>query len=240
MRILLIGYGKMGKTIEQMALDKGHTISGIIELGNAQQLPQLLKHTDVAIEFTHPESAFDNLLACADAQVPVVCGTTGWLDQYDALVKKVTEKQSALFYASNYSIGVNIFFEINRNLAKLMNDYPQYDITITEIHHTEKKDAPSGTAISIAEGIYDNIDRKESWELTSPNAAKSNRAIPIESIREGMVYGKHTVVYDSPIDQISMTHDAHTRDGFAMGALLAAEWIIGKKGTFGMKDLLGL
>lgn len=240
MRILLIGYGKMGKTIERMALAKGHTISGIIDVNNPNELSDFLTRSDVAIEFTHPESAYENLAACANAQVPVVCGTTGWLHRYAELVNTVKQKHSAFFYASNYSIGVNIFFEINRHLASLMNDYPQYDISIIETHHTQKKDAPSGTAISIAEGICENIDRKEDWELNEGNKLFSDKSIPIKSVREGMVYGKHTVVYDSPIDQIIMTHDAHTRDGFAMGALLAAEWIIGKKGTFGMKDLLGL
>lgn len=236
MKILLIGYGKMGKTIEKLAKDKGHSIVGIIDVNNHNDLESLLEKSDVAIEFTNPESAYHNLLKCAKSKTPVVCGTTGWLDHYDQLVQEVEKNSSAFFYASNYSIGVNIFFAINEKLAQMMNAYPDYGVEIDETHHTEKKDAPSGTAITIAEGIYDHMDRVNDWQLEGTEVDKVN----IKSHRIGQVYGKHTVTYDSPIDQIVITHDAHTRDGFAMGAILAAEWIIGKKGTFGMKEMLGL
>jgi 4-hydroxy-tetrahydrodipicolinate reductase len=239
MKILLIGYGKMGKTIEKMALSKGHTITGRIDIDNFNEIDQLLSESDVAIEFTNPESAYRNLLKCVTSQTPVVCGTTGWLEKYNDLTKAVSENESAFFYASNYSIGVNIFFAINEHLAKMMNRYPQYDIEIDETHHTEKKDAPSGTAITIAEGITDHVERKNDWQLDAQGQYESDR-IKIRAHREGIVYGKHTVTYDSPIDQIVITHDAHTRDGFAMGALMAAEWIHGKKGVYGMKDMLGL
>lgn len=237
MRILLIGYGKMGKTIERLAIQKGHEISGAIDKDNFDELDKLLPDTDVAIEFSNPDSAPSNIMKCIQSGTPVVCGTTGWLKDMDRVQKSVSENHGAFFYASNYSVGVNIFFALNKKLAKMMNSYPEYNITIDETHHTEKLDAPSGTAITLAEGIYNDHPIKEGWILED-HAVEDK--VNIISHRIGEVYGKHTITYDSPIDQIKITHDAHTRDGFAIGAILAAEWIIGKEGVFGMPDLLGI
>ncbi len=237
MRILLIGYGKMGKTIERLAEAKGHQIVGKIDMNNAKDLRLSLENADVAIEFTNPESALNNITTCIEKKVPVICGTTGWLKEIDVVKRALETSGGAFFYASNYSIGVNIFFELNKKLAKMMNHYPEYTIQIDETHHTEKLDAPSGTAITLAEGVCENVDRKASWILSQPDQQDK---VNIDSHRIGKVYGKHTVTYNSQIDHISITHDAHTRDGFAMGALLAAEWIIGKEGFYGMKDLLGI
>ncbi len=235
MRILLIGYGKMGKTIERLATEQGHQIAGVIDVNSEKTIADYRGEADVAIEFTHPEAAYENLKASVKAQIPVVCGTTGWLEYYDEISELAAAHDTAFFYASNYSIGVNIFFAINEQLAKMMDNYPAYDVEIDETHHIHKKDAPSGTAITIAEGILDNLKRKSEWKLEE----STDQAINIRAHREGEVYGKHTVTYDSPIDQIVITHDAHTRDGFALGAIQAALWLVGKKGTYGMRDLLG-
>lgn len=237
MRILLIGYGKMGKTLEEMITAKKYQISGIITSQNQDKLQDYILNSDVAIEFSHPEAAVNNILACAIAKVPVVCGTTGWLHQFEEIEHAIINNDSALFYASNFSIGVNIFFEINKYLARLINTYPAYQVSISETHHTQKKDAPSGTAITIAEGIIENMHSKNGWELTNGQPI-SNDKIPIESIREGQVFGRHSVTYHSEIDHITITHDAHNRQGFAQGALHAAEWIHGKKGVFGMSDMM--
>jgi 4-hydroxy-tetrahydrodipicolinate reductase len=237
MKITLIGYGKMGKTIEQMALQRGHQIAQIIDVGNAQDLYLLTKNdTDVAIEFTQPESAFQNVKYCAENQIPIVCGTTGWLEKKPIIAQICAEKESAFFYASNYSIGVNIFFKINQILAKMMNHYPQYQVSIEEIHHTEKKDAPSGTAITLAEGIIGEVARKIGWQLDEI----TENQIAITALRQPNVAGTHTVCYQSEIDTIEIKHTAHSRQGFALGAVLAAEWLKDKKGVFGMEEMLGL
>ena len=238
MKIALIGYGKMGKAIEAIALSKGHEIVLKIDIQNNHELTQqALKLADVAIEFTGPHSAFDNIKKCMDWGIPVVSGSTGWLDQWDEIKKLCDTNKGTLIYSSNYSIGVNLFFELNKQLAKLMDPYHDYDVSMTEIHHTEKKDAPSGTAISLAEQILANMGRKNKWV----NAASSSVSdLVIQSERIDPAPGTHSVRYSSPIDDIEIIHTAHTRIGFASGAVLAAEFAYQKKGTFTMKDVLGL
>ena len=241
MKIALIGYGKMGKTIENIAILRGHEIVLRLDINNPEDFEKL-SEADVAIEFTHPESAVGNLEKCIAAGVPVVCGTTGWLKHFDDIAAKTNNQNSAFFYASNYSIGVNIFFEINKRLAEMMKTQPQYDVKMEEIHHTQKLDAPSGTAITLAEGIFQNIGRKNNWVCStenSPNTEGSVQDIVITAKRIDPAPGTHSVTYDSPIDTIEITHTAHSREGFATGAVLAAEWLYGKKGVFSMKDMLG-
>ena len=241
MKIALIGYGKMGKTIENIAILRGHEIVLRLDINNPEDFEKL-SEADVAIEFTRPESAVGNLEKCIAAGVPVVCGTTGWLKHFDDIAAKTNNQNSAFFYASNYSIGVNIFFEINKRLAEMMKTQPQYDVKMEEIHHTQKLDAPSGTAITLAEGIFQNIGRKNNWVCStenSPNTEGSDQDIVITAKRIDPAPGTHTVTYDSPIDTIEITHTAHSREGFATGAVLAAEWLYGKKGVFSMKDMLG-
>jgi 4-hydroxy-tetrahydrodipicolinate reductase len=237
MRIALIGYGKMGKAIERIALGKGHEIVLKIDLDNGHELTNnnLLK-ADVAIEFTGPSSAAANLLICGEAGIPVVCGSTGWMDEYPA-IKKVFEKNgTALLYSSNFSIGVNIFFEINKKLASLLASHPEYSVEMREIHHTQKKDAPSGTAITLAEQIMAEIPSIKNW-VNQPGQNPSE--LPIISERVDTTPGTHEVKYRSPIDDIEIIHTAHNREGFAGGAVLAAEYIIGRKGIFSMKEVLG-
>jgi len=236
MKIVLIGYGKMGKAIERLALTKGHTIEARIDAGDPLTA-EVLKHADVAIEFTQADSVVENLRACFEANIPVVCGTTGWLDKKNEIENDCRKKNATFFYASNYSLGVNILFVLNKYLSALMNDYPSYGIEIDEIHHTEKKDAPSGTAITLAEGIIENMDRKDRWVNTKISDPK---ALIINSFREDPAPGTHTVRYSSPVDNIEIKHVAHSRDGFAIGALAVAEWIKGKKGVLGMGDFLKL
>jgi 4-hydroxy-tetrahydrodipicolinate reductase len=235
MKIALIGYGKMGKTLERIALSRGHEVVLKIDVDNRSDFDRL-HEADVAIEFTRPESAVLNLEKCIVAGVPVVCGTTGWLSEFERISSLCKAQKSAFFYASNYSIGVNIFFEINRRLADMMNGYPMYDVTMEEIHHTQKLDAPSGTAITLAEGIFENMTRKTTWVS---NTKGSSSDLNITSKRIDPAPGTHIVRYDSPIDTIEISHTAHSREGFATGAVLAAEWLVGKKGVFSMKDLLG-
>jgi 4-hydroxy-tetrahydrodipicolinate reductase len=235
MKIALIGYGKMGKTLERVAMSKGHEVVLRIDVNNRQDFDRL-SEVDVAIEFTRPESAVANLEKCIATGVPVVCGTTGWLAEYERVADLCRTQKSGFFYASNYSIGVNIFFEINRRLADMMNGYPMYDVSMEEIHHTQKLDAPSGTAITLAEGIFDNLARKTNW-VCGTEGSPSDLAITAKRIDPAP--GTHIVRYDSPIDSIEITHTAHSREGFATGAVLAAEWLAGKKGVFSMKDLLG-
>ncbi|HEY4788839.1 MAG TPA: 4-hydroxy-tetrahydrodipicolinate reductase [Bacteroidales bacterium] len=236
MNIALIGYGKMGKEIEQIALERHHTISLIIDINNAQDLTaDNLKKVDVAIEFSRPETAVNNIRSCFSAGIPVVCGTTGWLDHFDTVKKECNAGNNAFFYASNYSLGVNIFFKINQFLAKIMNNFPQYEVEMEEVHHTQKLDAPSGTAITLVKDIIKEINRKDHWQLDGQD---NSSAIKITAVRRDPVPGIHTVKYDSQVDYIEMTHSAKSRKGFALGAVLAAEFIKGKKGVFSMDDLL--
>ena len=244
MNILLLGYGKMGRTIEQTALERGHQIAGRITIDNVADLDQLQTDAvDAVIEFSSPESAVGNLIYCFERGWPVVCGTTGWLSHRAEVDAVCRARKGAFFYASNYSIGVNLFFRLNKTLAQFMRNYPSYRVSMTEIHHTEKKDAPSGTAITLAEGMLEHLPHKRQWAVREPGqepvAVVGEDAIEIESVREGTVPGTHTVRYDSAVDRIEISHVAHSRDGFALGAVIAAEWLIGREGVFGMDDLLG-
>ena len=238
MKIALIGYGKMGKTIEEIAIANGDEVVLKISIENTELFTtDNIKQADVAIEFSSPESAVENIKKCFDAGVPVVCGTTGWLKQYDEIKEYCNAKQSAFLYASNFSIGVNLFFALNKYLADLMSAHSDYDVSMEEIHHTQKKDAPSGTAITLAEQVLERIRTKKSWvnhETGNPSE------LAIISKREGNVPGIHTIKYDSPTDFIEVTHSAYNRKGFANGALLAAKFIVGKKGIFSMHDVLGV
>ncbi|HBG87542.1 MAG TPA: 4-hydroxy-tetrahydrodipicolinate reductase [Marinilabiliaceae bacterium] len=235
MKIALIGYGKMGKTIERIAVTRGHKIVARVDPFNGEDFSAPgLATADIAIEFSRPETAFNNYLECFKLNLPVVSGTTGWLDKLGE-VKALCEKGQTFFYASNFSIGVNILFAINEQLAKIMNKYPQYEVDITEVHHTHKLDAPSGTAITLAEGIFENLSRKTKWELDKQSSAD---AIAIKAIREGEVPGIHTVKYESEVDEITIHHSAKSRDGLALGAIIAAEFTQNKKGFLSMKDLL--
>ena len=238
MKIALIGYGKMGKELKTLAESRGHTISLIIDVDNREDLtPDNLKQADVAVEFTNPNAALQNIGACFDARVPVVSGTTGWTDRMDEVRKRCKEENQTFFYASNYSLGVNILFHINRVLADIMNRYPGYEVMMEETHHVQKIDSPSGTAITLAEDILQRIDRKKKW-VNRP--AKRDDELPVLSYRRDKVPGIHTVRYDSKMDTLTLTHSARNRTGFALGAVMAAEFIVGKTGCFGMKDLLNL
>jgi 4-hydroxy-tetrahydrodipicolinate reductase len=232
MKIALLGYGRMGKEIEKIALSRGHEI--VIRKDVDDEIDITL--ADVAIDFSVPHSAFNNIKNCIDNNVPVISGTTGWLEKYEEAVALCEEKNSAFIYASNYSLGVNIFFELNKQLAKMMRSLEDYNISMEEIHHTKKLDAPSGTAITLAEGIIEN-STKENWEL-GDKTSKEN--IPIIAKRIPEVPGTHTVWYDSEVDAIEIKHTANNRKGFALGAVVAAEWILGKKGVFTMKDVLNI
>jgi 4-hydroxy-tetrahydrodipicolinate reductase len=233
MKIVLVGYGKMGKTIERIALGRGHQIAGRIDIDNQNELETI--KADAAIEFSHPDAAFDNVKRCIESGIPVVCGTTGWLDKKPEIELLTTQKEGAFFYASNYSLGVNLFFKLNEYLASMIKGFDQYEVRMDEIHHAEKKDAPSGTAITLAEGVLKHLDRKKSWV----NKDSSNPfEIPIKSFRIDQVPGTHVVKYTSMIDDIEIKHTAHTREGFALGAVLVAEWIQNKKGVLNMNDFL--
>lgn len=237
MKIALLGYGKMGKEIEKSALERGHSIVLKVDVDNATTYTlDELKAADVAIEFSTPGTAINNIYKCFEAGVPVVVGTTGWLERLDEVKSKCSEMNQTLFYASNYSIGVNLFFRMNKYLAKMMNAFSNYNVSVEEIHHIHKLDAPSGTAISIADQILDNIDSKKNW-VNEPEKMKEE--LSIISKRIGEVPGTHTVTYESKVDTISMTHTAHNRTGFALGAVVAAEWAKDKKGVFGMDDMMG-
>ncbi len=232
MKIALLGYGKMGKTIERLAIEKGHQI---VFTSSSTDNKGDLKNADVAIDFSTPEQAVSNITKCFKNTIPVVSGTTGWLDNYSSVIETCKNCNGSFIYASNFSIGVNLFFDLNNYLAQLMEPYKEYIPNIVEIHHTEKKDAPSGTAIKLAEDLlkFSNADK---WALDN----NSDDVLNISAIREDDVKGTHTISYNSKIDTISITHEAHTRDGFALGAILAAEWLVGKKGVFTMKDVLAL
>lgn len=236
MKIALIGYGKMGKEIEKIVLSKGHEVVLKFDENNkADFTVENLKKADVAIEFTTPESAVNNIFKCFEANLPVVCGTTGWLKRFDEVKQLCTDKKQAFFYASNYSIGVNLFFKLNEHLAKLMKPYSNYVPSMEEIHHIHKKDAPSGTAITLAEGLIKNHGNIQHWALAEDAKAGD---LPIKAKREDEVPGTHTISYTSDCDKITITHEAFNRKGFAEGAVVAALWLVGKKGVFGMNDLL--
>jgi 4-hydroxy-tetrahydrodipicolinate reductase len=235
MRILLIGYGKMGKTIEAIATQRGNEIAGRIDVGN--NLEDFTGAVDVAIEFTQPEAAVKNLKTCFDKGIPVVCGTTGWANHQAEVEAYCKSKNGTLLASSNFSLGVNIFFKLNEYLARIMNRYEQYEVSIDETHHTQKKDAPSGTAISLANGILKNVDRKTEWKL---GKADNTNDLLINSFRVDPAPGTHVVKYQSTIDDIEIAHTAHSREGFALGAVLVAEWLADKKGIFTMDDFLKL
>lgn len=238
MKIALIGYGKMGKTIEQIALERGHTVDLKIDIDSMGDFTkENLLQCDVAIEFTGPHSAKENILTCLKAGLPVVSGSTGWLEDWNEVADCCKEQNGSFLYASNFSVGVNIFFEVNKTLARLMNGHSEYAISMQEIHHTQKKDAPSGTAITLAEQIIQEIPAKKKWVNEE---TKEPEALPVISIREDPAPGTHSVLYSSPVDDIEIIHTAHNRNGFALGAVLAAEYICKKKGIFSMKDVLGL
>ena len=238
MKIALIGYGKMGMAIEDIALQKGHELVLKINIENTEDLTmENLRKADVAIEFTGPESAYDNLVKCMDAGVPVVCGSTGWLEKWEAIKNLCKQKDGSLIYASNYSIGVNLFFDVNKYLGRLMAEYDDYNVSLEEIHHTQKKDAPSGTAITLAEQVLENIKIKTRW--VNQVSGKADE-LEIISERVDPAPGTHKVKYSSPIDDIEIIHTAHNRQGFAGGALKAANFLKDKKGIFTMKDVLGL
>jgi len=235
MKIALIGYGKMGKEIEQIAISRGHQIGLIIDQNNQNDLSiENLKNIDVAIEFTNPDSAFANYQKCFEANVPVVSGTTGWLNQLNS-IKESCNNGQGFFYASNFSLGVNLFFELNKKLAQLMAPFSDYNVDMEEIHHIHKLDSPSGTALTLAEGILENHPKKEKWvEATSMKEDE----LSILAKRHGAVPGTHSITWHSEVDEIKIQHQAYSRKGFALGAVLAAEFMPKKTGFYGMKDLL--
>ena len=230
MKIALLGYGKMGQVIERIALERGHEI--VLKKDETNTFDGL-STADVAIDFSVPMAAVENISSCFHANVPVVSGTTGWLEHYDDMVQLCTAKNGGFMSSSNFSLGVNIFFEINEYLAKIMSKFDSYSVEMEEIHHTQKLDAPSGTAISLAKGVIENSSYTE-WTLENP----SPNQIHIETKRIGTIPGTHTVTYNSAVDAIEIKHTAHNREGFALGAVIAAEWIVGKQGIFTMKDVL--
>ena len=236
MKIALIGYGKMGKELEKAALSRGHEIVCIIDVDNQEDFEsEAFKSADVAIEFTNPMVAYSNYMKAFKAGVKLVSGSTGWMAEHGEEIKKLcTEGGKTLFWSSNFSLGVAIFSSVNKYLAKIMNQFPGYDVTMSETHHIHKLDAPSGTAITLAEGILENMDRKDHW--VKEVAATANE-LPIHSIREGEVFGIHTIRYESEVDSISITHDAKNRGGFVLGAILAAEYTAQHEGYLGMSDL---
>jgi 4-hydroxy-tetrahydrodipicolinate reductase len=245
MKIVLLGYGKMGKIIEKIAHDRKHEIILKIDHDNQHELTsENLRQADVAIEFSTPHTVLGNIEQCLNAGIPVVVGTTGWYNELPVLKKKFEASSTAMLYASNFSVGVNIFFHVNKVLAKLMNNYPYYDVQVEEIHHTQKLDSPSGTAITIADGIIENLDGKKEWvnALSADGAEHTDDSVKtdqllIESFRIDSVPGTHTVIYDSEVDSIEFKHTAHNRNGFALGAVLAAEWIQGKQGFYSVEEM---
>ena len=232
MKIALLGYGKMGKVIEKIALERGHEI--VLRKDSSDTFEGITK-ADIAIDFSVPTSAVSHISECLNQNVPVISGTTGWLEKYDEMVHLCQEKNGSFIYASNFSLGVNIFFELNNYLAKMMKNLSDYKVSMEEIHHTQKLDAPSGTAISLANGIIENTDYVN-WTLENPTANQ----IYVDAKRIENIPGTHSVFYDSKVDQIEIKHTAHSREGFALGSVIAAEWLIGKKGVFTMKDVLGI
>ena len=231
MKIALVGYGKMGHIIDDIATKRGHEV-----VARLNEMPTFenLNNPDVIIEFSNPEVAFTNIKVCLEHQIPVICGTTGWLDQKPEIQEIALQNKSAFLYGSNFSLGVNLFFALNEKLADLMKDFSEYQVQLEEIHHTHKKDAPSGTAISLAEGIIKNDERFDAWKLEETQ----NKNLGIFALREDEVPGTHSVFYKSEVDEIEIKHTAYNRNGFALGAVVAAEWIIGKTGNFTMNDVL--
>lgn len=232
MKIALLGYGKMGKVIEKIALQRGHEI--VMRKSSSDSFNGL-ENADVAIDFSVPNSAVTNISTCLNQGIPIVSGTTGWLDEYETIVSLCQKQNGAFIYGSNFSLGVNLFFELNDYLAKIMSKFSQYQVEMEEIHHTQKLDAPSGTAISLAKGIINN-SHYQNWVLENPKADE----ILIDAKRIENVPGTHSVIYDSEVDAIEIKHIAHNREGFALGSVIAAEWLLGKKGVFTMKDVLNL
>lgn len=232
MKIALVGYGKMGKIIDEISQNRGHEI-----VARLRETPTAgnLNNADVAIEFSNPEVAFENIKTCLENKIPVICGTTGWLDKKPEIEKIALENNTPFLYGSNFSLGVNLFFALNENLAKMMNKFNEYNCQLEEIHHIHKLDAPSGTAISLAEGIIQNSNF-EAWKLEETK----EKELGIFAIRENEVPGTHSVFYRSEVDEIEIKHTAYNRNGFALGAVIASEWIVDKKGIFTMKDVLGL
>jgi len=235
MKIALLGYGKMGKEIEKIALKRGHTIVLKIENNETYEL----SNVDIAIDFSVPNAALPHLIKCFKNKIPVVSGTTGWLENYQKAVNICKENNGSFIYASNFSIGVNIFFELNRQLSKMMSSLEEYSVDIEEIHHTNKLDAPSGTAITLAEGIINN-SCKSDWKLIDDSNDMNANLVPILSKRIPDIPGTHIVSYASEIDSINIKHTANNRKGFALGAIIAAEWLIDKKGIYTMKDVLNI
>lgn len=232
MKIALLGYGRMGQAIEQIAISRGHDIV----IKTSSNTGYNIKEADVAIDFSIPDAAFNNISNCLNNDVPVISGTTGWLDKYNEAVSLCEKNKGAFIYASNFSLGVNIFFELNEILAKMMTKLEDYKVDIEEIHHTKKLDAPSGTAITLAEGVIKNHSQYSNWKLDE----STENILPITAKRIPDVPGTHIITYKSDIDTIKIEHEAHSRQGFALGAVIAAEWIIGKTGVFTMKDVLNI
>ncbi|UOE41920.1 4-hydroxy-tetrahydrodipicolinate reductase [Chryseobacterium suipulveris] len=231
MKVALVGYGKMGKIIGEIAEKRGHEIVAKL---NETPTAETLNNPDVVIEFSNPEVAFNNIKVCLENKIPVICGTTGWLEQKPEIEKIAQENNTSFLYGSNFSLGVNLFFALNEKLADLMKNFSEYNVQLEEIHHTHKKDAPSGTAISLAEGIIKNDQRFSSWKLDETKGSE----LGIFAIREDEVPGTHSIFYRSEVDEIEIKHTAFNRNGFALGAVVAAEWIQGKTGNFTMKDVL--
>lgn len=245
MKIALIGYGKMGKMIESIALDRNHEIVLVIDQNNTQDLTiENIKKADVAIEFSTPSSVLDNINIAIDAQVPIVVGTTGWYGHLQEIKNNCDENSATVMYGSNFSVGVNIFFQINQQVAKMMNNFSaEYDVAVEEIHHIHKLDSPSGTAITIAEDILSEFKQKTEWvdvKAEDPVTNHPPQHLIVSSYREGEVPGTHSVIYDSDVDRIELKHEAHGRQGFALGAVLAAEWLKDKSGFFSVKEMYKL
>ncbi len=242
MKIVLLGYGKMGQLIERFAMKRGHEVVLIVDERNRDSITsENLEEADMAIDFSTPNAALENISLCFESNLPLVVGTTGWYEHLDEVKDTCLEADQALLYGSNFSIGVNIFFHINKMLAKAINPYKQYDVQVEEIHHIHKLDAPSGTAITIAEGILENSDEKKSWvnsvEGSGEEVIPKPNELLIESLRIEEVPGTHTVLYSSEVDQIEFKHTAHSREGFALGAVIAAEWLFGKKGFYQVTEM---
>lgn len=238
LKIIIIGYGRMGQEIKQLAEKRGHEILMTIDKDNQEDFtPENLKKADVAIEFTLPDAAFDNIMKCFESDVPVVSGTTGWMDRFYDIRKYCLEHDQAFLYASNFNLGMNLFFKVNDYVAKIMNHYSNYDVGIEETHHVHKVDAPSGTAVKLAESLISEIKRKNKWKKEKSEAEDE---IPVKSIREDEVPGIHRVMYSSSFDEIELKHSAKSREGFALGAVMAAEFIHDKQGVYSMDDLLNI